>query len=340
MGFGAFWLLRPAKAEKTEAENTNAESTKVPVHVTVVKPEELSNTLEITGNIIPEQSVALKTEATGRITSLNFTEGSRVEKGKHLLTINNKELKAQLREARHQKTFLQKSLNRKQKLLAENGISQETFDKAKTALERQKAKIDRLEAQMDKTTIHAPFSGTLGLKDVHVGSYVSPATPVVQLVKRKPVKIAFSVPGQYASLIRKGRSFTFRPSNQDTTLQATIHAIEPVIDEGTRQLRVRARYPNHNQLLKPGGFVDIKMPLTTEPQALMVPAIAVIPELNGKKLYVYRNGKTYPRSIETAQRVGDRVQVVRGLKPGDTVISKGIQKVKKGTRVEIKAFTP
>ena len=339
-GFFLFSLLRPLNADDSTDEQASqpASKSKIPVHASVATPESLSNTLNVTGTVIPEQEVALKTEASGRVTALPLEEGSRVDKGELLLKINSAELQAELKQARQQKQLLKQRLDRKAKLLKQKGISQESYDETKTAYESTKAQIELLEAQIAKTTIRAPFSGTLGLKQVSLGSYVSPATKVIQLVKRQPVKLDFSVPGKYAPLIERGQPIQFRPDNLDTMLKAKIHAIEPAISEDTRKLQLRARYANDSRLLRPGSFVNIELTLTTDPNALMVPSIAIIPELDGKKVFVYRNGKTYPQPVKTAQRTGTHVQVVEGLQPGDTVISKGIQKIRKGTAVTIRAM--
>jgi membrane fusion protein (multidrug efflux system) len=333
-------LLQPLNADDSpdKSDDPAKKQPKTPVHATVATPEALTNTLEVTGTVIPEQQVALKTEASGRITALPLEEGSEVQKGDLLLKINSAELQAELKQAQQQKQLLKQRLDRKAKLLEQKGISQESYDETKTEFESTKAQVALLKAQIAKTTIRAPFSGTLGLKQVNRGSYVSPATEVIQLAKRQPVKLDFSVPGKYAPLIERGQPIRFRPDNQDTTLTATIHAIEPAISQDTRKLQLRARYANDNQLLRPGSFVDIELRLTTDSDALLVPSIAVIPELDGKKVFVYRNGKTYPQPVETGQRTGTQVQVVKGLQPGDTVISKGIQKIRKGTAVTIQAM--
>lgn len=332
-----FQLLKADDSQSEETEDKSKQRS-IPVHATVAEPAPLSDTLEVTGTVIPEQQVDLKAEASGRVTSIPLEEGKRVNKGDLLLEINNAELQAQLKQTKQQKELVKQRLDRKAKLLAQKGISQQSYDETKTEFESLKAEIELLKARIAKTTIRAPFDGTLGLKNVSVGSYVSPSSQVIKIVKSQPVKLEFSIPGKYAPLVETGKSVSFRPDGTDTLLSTKIHAIEPAIDQNTRKLRIRARYPNKNQMLSPGSFVNVYLRLTTDPDALVIPTIAVIPELDGKKIYVYRNGKSYPRPVKTGQRTGTHVQVVEGLRPGDTVITKGIQKIRKGSDVAIRAM--
>lgn len=331
-------LIQPGKADDSK-DNRNKEDGAIPVHAKVINGQELANIFTTTGSIIPAKEVSLKTQTSGRVTDLPLKEGERVKKGELLLAINNAELQAQLKQARHQQTLLQKQLERKKQLLAEKGISQESYDKTKTELASTKAEIDKIEAQIAKTKIKAPFSGKLGLKQVSVGAYLSPATEVINLVQQSPVKIDFSVPGKYADYIQKGEDIQFTIGEIDTPLTASIYAIEPTISESTRTLQVRAIYPNEDQAITPGSFADIKLTLANKQKALMVPSIAIIPELQGKQVFVYKNGQSYPQKVETGQRTNDEVQVQEGLSVGDTVITKGVQKLRAGKPVRIQSLS-
>jgi len=341
LGGIAFFLipyLQPLQADDNQDNKHQKNTRGVPVHATVLKAQKLVNTLAITGTVMPGQKVSLKTEASGKITKLPLKEGDKVEKGATLMQINNAELQARLKQAKNRKKLLNQQVQRKKQLLAKSGISQESYDETKTELESLKAEIELIKAQIRKTEITAPFAGILGLKHVSLGSYVSPATPVVNLVQKQPVKIEFAIPGKYAKNIRKGEQIRFTTDGIDSMMRATIYAVEPAINIATRTLSVRALYPNKKQQLVPGSFVEIDLDLSTDPDALMVPAIALVPELQGKKVFVYQNGESRPRKVETGQRTDTHVQVTSGLSAGDTVITKGIQKLKPGGEVYIKVW--
>lgn len=326
------------KADDSEKSGDKKEDKGVPVHATVVQPEQLANTLKASGTLTPAKAVSLKTESSGRITKLPLEEGEKVQKGQLLLKINSEELEASLQEAEHRKKLLKEQVARKKELLAKEGISQESYDQTKTELASIKAEIENIKAQINKREIRAPFSGTLGLKQVAIGSYVSPATEVINLVQLAPLKIDFSVPGKYSRYIQEGKDIHFKVNGRDTQFKASIYAQEPSIDASTRTLQLRALYPNANKTLVPGSFADISLTLSTNKKALMVPAIAVIPELQGKKVFLYKNGKAYSQKITAGQRTNKQVQVADGIQPGDTIITKGVQKLKDGAPVSIQAM--
>ncbi len=330
--------LQPSKADDSQ-ENSNDKNQSIPVHAEIIQGQELAKTFTTTGTVIPAKSVSLKTEASGRVTKLPLQEGQRVAKGELLLKVNDAELQAQLKQARQQKKLLEKQVDRKKQLLKKEGISQESYDKTKTEFASIKAEIDMIQAKIRKRKIKAPFSGILGLKQVSEGSYLSPATEVINLVKQKPVKIEFSIPGKYTDHMKKGQEIAFTINGIDSTFKASISAIEPTISESTRTLQIRAVYPNEGRMIKPGNFAEIVLTLNKQQKAFMVPSIAIVPELQGKKVYVYRNGESYPRKVKTGQRNNNHLQVNEGLSEGDTVITKGIQRLEAGKPVHIKSLT-
>ena len=341
LGILAFFIIprvQPSSADEQDKKGEKQKSPAIPVYAKAVKHTELSNTFTTTGTVIPGQDVALQTESAGKITQLPLKEGQKVQKGELLVRINDSELQARLQQAKHRQKLLEQQVERKRKLLAKNGISQESFDETKTELESLKSEVAMINAQIAKKQLRAPFDGTVGLKQVHLGSYVSLQTTVAKLVQKQPVKIDFSIPGKYADDVAEGQTISFRVNGRDSNLKARIYAIEPSIDPSTRTLQIRAMYPNEQEKITPGSFAEVKLNLSKTDQAVMIPSIAVIAELQGKKVFVYRNGKSYPQKIKTGKRTKSMVEVTEGLSPGDTVITKGIQKVRPGAAVKIKAM--
>ncbi len=338
VGFFIIPKLQPLKVDEPKSQNKSKESKGVPVYATVVEPQELSNSLTLTGTVSPSQEVDLKTEASGKITQLPLEEGAKVKKGQLLMKINASELEAQLKQKQNREELLKQKLTRKERLLENEGISQESYDETKTELESIQAEVDLIQARIEKRAIRAPFDGTLGLRHVSMGSYVSPSTKVISLINKQPVKIDFSVPGEYAKYIENGEPIKFSVNGVDSNLTAKIFAIEPAINVDTRTMQVRAIYPNPQGKVVPGTFANIKLNLSTLNDALMVPSMAIVPELQGKKVFLYQSGKSKPQPVETGQRTNTQVQVKEGLSKGDTVITKGIQKLRPGATVYIKAW--
>jgi membrane fusion protein (multidrug efflux system) len=179
----------------------------------------------------------------------------------------------------------------------------------------------------------APFSGTIGLRQVSRGAYVTPGDPIARLVETDPVKIEFSVPETYASQIRKDQDLIFSLAGTDKTIDATIYAFDPMIDPGTRSLKVRAKADNKDNLLIPGSFVSLQLSLEDIGDALLVPNVAVVPDIEGQKVYLIKNGKATQRTVRTGLQKGNEIQLVQGVEPGDTVITTGLLSIREGAPV-------
>jgi len=321
-----------------EESKENKNKDKVHVYTQVLRPESVSKKLNVSGTVIPANEVRLASETAGKITSLPLQEGELVQKDELLVKINDHELQARLSKAKSQKKLLAEQVERKKKLLEKEGISQEAYDQKKTELASIKAGIRNIKAQIDKTEIRAPFDGVVGLRHVSEGSYVSPDSKIATLRQLQPLKIDFSVPGKYAQSVVKGQSIEFTVNGVDTAMQARVYAIEPAIETSTRTLQIRALFDNESRKILPGNFAEIDLTLASQDGVLMVPTEAVISELQGKKVFLYRNGKSVPQQIQTGQRQAERVEVTKGLSRGDTLITRGIQKVRPGSAVHIKGM--
>jgi len=224
---------------------------------------------------------------------------------------------------------------RQQRLLEDGVISSEDYDVALGELNVLRAELRLIEVQLLKTEIRAPFSGSLGLRWVSPGSYLSSQTRIVSLHDLDPVKLDFTVPEKYSALMRVGEEISFAVEGFERAFGGTIYAIEPSIDASTRSFRMRARCPNSDGALVPGAFANVDLVVRSVPEALTVPSIAIIPELGGKKVFVYDDGTAEPRTVETGIRTEGAVQVTSGLAEGDLVITSGILHLQPGLEVEI-----
>ena len=167
------------------------------------------------------------------------------------------------------------------------------------------------------------------------GSYLSSQTRIASLNELDPIKLDFTVPEKYSALMKVGDGISFEVEGFNRTFPGTIYAVEPSIEASTRSLRVRARCPNSDGALIPGAFANVDLVLRSIPDALTVPSIAVIPELGGKKVFVYEDGTAQPRSVETGIRSDTAVQITSGLDEGDLVIISGILQMQPGLEIEI-----
>src|SRR5690606_13550213 len=182
------------------------------------------------------------------------------------------------------------------------GVSREEYARFENEVNVLRAELQLNEAQIAKTEVRAPFDGVLGLRHVSEGSYISPQDRIATLQDVSPIKIDFSVPEKYASLVRVGTTVSFTVSGNPQVFRGTVYAIEPRIDENTRTLQVRAESPNPDGSLLPGAFAEIQLVVSEHDEAIVVPAISIIPELEGKKVFVVENGRVAQRMVETGIR--------------------------------------
>lgn len=307
----------------------------VPVEVAVVQPQAFDNSLRVTGSIMANEMLELKSEIAGILEKINFKEGQEVRKGQLLFTIRNNDLQAQLQKARARQQLFQDMENRQRQLLEREAVSQEEYDLAVNDLRSAEADIRLLEAQIAKTRVIAPFSGTVGLRFVSEGSYVAPGTSIASMYDLEPAKIDFSVPGKYSGTIKAGDKIRFTTDNSSKEYRGEIYALEPQIDPATRTLKIRAQSPNQDHSLLPGQFARVFLTLQSTDSALLVPAQSVIPELNGHKVFVLRQGKVTEQQVEIGQRTATQVQIESGLQAGDTVLTTGILQVRPGNPVQV-----
>lgn len=281
----------------------------------------------------------LQPEASGRVTYLNIKEGTVVAKGTLLLKINDADLQAQVVRSKAQLKIAQANLERIGQLLKINGVSQAEYDAAENTLNNINADIDLLKVQIAKTELRAPFSGKLGLRNISLGAYVSPSTIVVSLQNMSQLKIDVSVPEKYAGTIQIGDNMQCNVAGIEQPFAAKVIAIEPQIDEMTRNLKVRAMIQNPSSKLVPGAYVKVQLKLKETPNAIMIPSNTVIPDDRATRVVITDSSKAKFVDVEIGMRTASEVQVISGLKSGDTILTTGLLQVKPGMSVKITKTT-
>jgi len=325
------WFSRAdiRKTETVKIKNTMA------VNGLIVLPERIDNKIISTGSIIPNEHVELRSEISGRITGIYFQEDSPVKKGQLLVKINDQDLKAQKAKILVQKQLAEQDENRKKSILKIEGISQEEYDRAISLVRSLEAELELLEAQLAKTEIRAPFDGVIGLRKISQGGFVSPNDPIADMQEIDPVKIEFMIPEKYSHRIRKGSKIYFRTIGNATPYQGTVYALSSSIDLTTRSLIVRARAANKNHMLKPGAFVKVEFILESVNRAIVVPSDAIVPELGGQKVFVYREGKAIGRRVSTGIRTDSETQLLDGISFQDTLVITGLLQLKDSMNIRI-----
>lgn len=324
-------------AEKEKKNNTKpgGNTTGSQVYGIIAQGEEFSDFLSLTGTIEANEIVDVRAEISGIIESLSFTEGAAVQAGQLLIKLNDAELRAQLSQAETRSTLAGENERRAKLLLQKEAISQEEYDIASADYRTAKAQIELIQAQLRKTSVLAPFSGKVGLRNISKGSYITPADIVVQLVNTSRVKLQFAIPEKYASMVKLGSTIEFKVQGVAAVFSANIYAIEPSIDQFSRTLSVKAITDNHNNHLIPGAFANIILPLQDIDNALLIPTEALIPIQNGKKVFIQKNGKAKEVLVETGARSDSTILITKGIQVGDTVLTSGVMSLRDGSPVKV-----
>ena len=290
----------------------------------LISPAQMNEMIKSSGTILPDEEVDLSFETSGKIVAIYFTEGTRVKKGDLLAKINDKPLQAQLLKLQAQVKLAEEKEFRQRSLLEKDAISRESYDQIATELQELEADVQLIQARIAETELRAPFDGIIGLRLISEGGYASPATKIVKLVKISPLKIEFSIAERYANEVRNGSPIEFRIDGNNNVFKASVYAVEPKVDINTRTIGVRALYPNLKEELKPGRFASITMRLSQIDNTIAIPTEAIIPEMDGEKVFIYKAGKALPVKVTTGLRTEAFIQIQEGLHFGDTLLTSGV----------------
>lgn len=299
----------------------------------IVKTKYTSETIEVPGSLVAEEATEIHPEVSGRVTGLYIKEGAQVSKGTLLVKLYDADLQAQKRKLEVQLQIAGQMENRHQQLLKIGGISKEDYETTALNVSNTRADLDVLRTAIIKTEIRAPFSGKLGLKQISIGAYVTPQTIVTTIQKTSQLRIDFSVPEKYSSQIKIGQPINFTVAGSNKQYSASVIATESGVQQSTRSLTIRARVVGNATDLIPGGFAKVKLVFDADPNALMVPSQALIPQARGKQIIVYKNGIADFNDVTTGIRDSAMVQITSGLQKGDTVITTGLMSLKPKAKV-------
>lgn len=301
----------------------------------IVKTTPLADNLELPGSIIANEETAINPEISGRLVYLNSAEGRVVPKGTLLAKIYDGDLVAQLNKLRVQVQVAEQTSKRYNELLKIDGISQQEADMARLDINNLNADISIVRSNIMRTEIRAPFSGTLGLKNISPGAYVTPQTIITTIRQNSQLKLDFTLPEKYSNKVRVGQLIGFTSEGNNTNYNAKITATESGVSEANRSLMVRSVVTNNDGKLLPGQFVKVKTTFDPDPDAIMIPSQAIIPQARGKKVAVYRNGMASFEDVLTGTRDSSNVQITNGLKVGDTIIITGLMSLKPDGKVKL-----
>lgn len=337
--FSLFLFSCGSKEKKEEKlvqkQQTNARAP-IRVDAFIVTKKMLYDDLEIPGTLVANQATDIHPEVAGRITGIYFKEGAMVQKGALLVKLYDADLQAQKQKLLVQIKVAESNQNRSEQLLKIGGISREDYENTTLTTSSARSDLAVLETSIRKTEVRAPFTGKLGLRMISVGAYVSPATVVTTISQMNQMRVDFTVPEKYTRQMAVGQYVNFTVEGSPNKYAARVIATESNISQNTRTLQVRAVVQGPQAGLVPGGFAKVMLNFEPDPNSIVVPTQAIIPEARGKKVYLYKDSVAKYVDVTTGLRDTADVQITSGLKAGDTVLISGLLSLKPNAKVLLK----
>lgn len=308
----------------------------VPVEAVRVTVRRIERKIPTVGSLRSDESVLLSPEIAGRLNEIVVEEGEKVSAGTLVATLDQEVFRAELAQIEASLALSQANHARAAELLQRGAGSARARDEALAKLRADEASLALAKARLDKTRIVAPFDGVLGLRRMSVGQYLAPGDPIINLEAIDPLKVDFRLPELYFKVVRVGQGIVVGlDALPGETFAGEVYAIDPLIDEAGRAIVVRAHIANPQHRLRPGLFARVDLVYATQDNAILVPEQAVVPE--GGRSFVYRvvDGKAAFTEIETGERFGAMVEVVKGLGPDAEVVTAGQLKLHDGAPVAV-----
>ncbi len=312
----------------------------VTIAASIAQSETWDERLNAVGTIQAVRGVELTSETSGEITRILFDSGDSVESGQLLLVLNDEIEKASRRNQIASVELAEILFERDRALIEQKSIPQSQYDRSRADLERARAQLAETEARLANKNIEAPFGGTLGIRRLDVGDYISPGTVIATLQDHSELEIDFTVPARYAPGLRAGLDVAVKvDAFPGRAFQAQVVAVDSKIDPSTRNVLLRARLEESKGLL-PGMFASLEIDLGKKTDLVTIPETAMTYALQGNTVFVIEDtedgGQTAVARVVRAGPVRDgKVAVLSGLEAGDQVVSVGQNKLFRGVRVLI-----
>jgi len=311
----------------------------------VTRQEQWQATLGAIGTVAAVNGVTVSADLPGVVRKIAFESGAWVEAGEVLAHLDTRQEQAQLTAARARLDLARLNLDRVRGLREQGINSQTEFDAAEAELKQAGGIVDEIGATIERKTIRAPFSGMLGIRQANLGQYLTSGDPIVPLQSLDPIHVNFGVPQQELGRLRAGGEVRVSAEGlPDADPAGRITAIDSIVDEATRNVRVQATLKNPKHRLRPGMFVTVRVMLESRDSVVALPASAISYAPYGDSVFIVEdlkgpNGQAYrgvrQQFVKLGGARGDQVAVVSGIAPGAEVVTSGVFKLRNGAAVEV-----
>jgi membrane fusion protein (multidrug efflux system) len=313
----------------------------VTVEAVKVATASLPQTITAVGSLRSDESVVLRPEVAGRISSIAFQEGQRVAKGALLVRLDTAVPQAEAQQARANMVLAKNKFDRAVDLAKSNYISGQARDEAENNLKVAEAALQLSEAKLAKMDLRAPFSGIIGLRSVSVGDYVKEGADLVNLESIDPLKVDFRVPEVYMRQVQVGQALQVQlDALPGKTFEGKVFAVNPLIDAAGRAVVIRAMVRNPDTSLRPGMFARVRLITRDAQEALVLPEQALVPQGDQQFVFRIQDGKAVRTKVEVGQRRDAKVEILTGVAKDDVVVTAGQLKLRDGAPVTVAGAAP
>jgi membrane fusion protein (multidrug efflux system) len=340
LGFAKF-----RQVETAIAQGASFQPPPTAVTTVVAQKETWPSTLSVIGTAAAIQGVTVSADLPGTIDKIDFESGQWVHEGDILVELDTRQERAQLANLEAQRDLAKINFGRAQELVKAGVISKSEYDNATAQQKATEAQVGDIRAAIARKTIHAPFSGLLGIRQVSLGQYLAAGQSIVPLQSLSPIYVNFGVPQQETPKVVPGH--VLRVTNGDLpgmAFSGRITALDSIINEQTRNIQVQATITNKDNKLRPGMFVQVELPLGQPRQVVPLPASAInyapygdsvfiVAEMKDAKGNTYRGVRQQVVKVEGSR--GDQVAIISGINPGDEVVSSGVFRLRNGAPVQV-----
>jgi membrane fusion protein (multidrug efflux system) len=342
---GGLGFVKYKQVEAAIAMGASFQLPPTAVTTVVARRETWPSTLSVIGTAAAIEGVTVSADLPGTIDKIHFESGEWVREGDVLVELDTRQERAQLANLEAQRDLARVNFDRAQELVKAGVISRSDYDNASAQQKATEAQVGDIRAAIARKTIHASFSGLLGIRQVSLGQYLAAGQAIVSLQSLSPIYVNFGVPQQDTPKVVAGR--VVRVTNSDLPgMQFTgrITALDSVINEQTRNIQVQSIVANRDNKLRPGMFVQVELPLGQPREVIPLPASAinyapygdsvfVVAEMKDAKGNTYRGVRQQVVKIDGSR--GDQVGIVSGLNPGEEIVSSGAFRLRNGAPVQV-----
>jgi RND family efflux transporter MFP subunit len=316
----------------------------------LVEIQQISDTLfkhyaEVQGDVATDENIVIYSEFSGILQDLRVEEGQQVNKGQVLAKIDDGGLSSELAQLETQATLAKTTFERQKRLWEQNIGSEMQYLEAKTNYESMQNSVKRLQSQLDKTIVRAPFSGIIDEVLTEQGEVVSPGqSQLFRLVSLKNMYVEAAVPENYLNTVGKGTEVIVEISSLDREFEGEIRRVGNTINPNNRSFNIQVAVPNENGMIKPNQIATIRLNDYTAENAIIIPESALLKNSKGESVVFTLQEKEGEENIGTAKRkivetgysYNNKVEITKGLETGETLIVEGAKNLRDGQEVKIR----